>query len=418
MTKNNLHWNRIFHDLSVLQELVGSETFKISSQQINRYRESRLMAKFDHQSQLPQIFKDNGLSILPVTRGDYLIGRFSTFEKLSYDHRTVEERASLPPHIHTIDPTNIYSESAALNCAFTSGMLTELVGEDVMPTVSGRMSTSDFEFKIKGASQPLSVRNSQCEIDGGFEGEHSLLLLEAKNQRIDDFNIRQIYYPYRLWSGKIHKKIVPALLTFSNDVFSFFIYEFTDQSDFNSIQLVQQRNFSLVNETVTMRDVQEILDTTVIVPEPETPFPQADSFERVIDLMGLLANAGTLPYDFLTENYDFADRQTSYYVAAGRYLGLVDSLGARQAALTSKGQKLMQSTFKEKNMGFIRSILSHEVFNRCMKLYLEKAAPLSQEEIVGIMRDCSLRGIDSPVTYGRRAQTIRAWLDWIVTICE
>lgn len=207
-------------------------------------------------------------------------------------------------------------------------------------------------------------------------------------------------------------------MTFSNDVFSFFLYDFTDRNDFDSLQLIEQRNFTLVGDPVTNKDVQEVLDSVSILPEPaDIPFPQADSFERVIDLMGHLANAGILPYDFFTENYDFADRQTYYYVAAGRYLGLIEPLGSRRAGLTPLGQTLMRTTFRQKNLGFIRCILSHEVFNRCMKLYMQRASPLSQDEIISIMRTCNLSRIGSS-TYGRRAQTIRAWLDWIIAICD
>ena len=44
--------------------------FLISADQIREYREPRLMAKFDHRVNLPQIFAENGLAILPVSRGD------------------------------------------------------------------------------------------------------------------------------------------------------------------------------------------------------------------------------------------------------------------------------------------------------------------------------------------------------------
>ena len=41
------------------------------------------MAKFDYSKQLPQIFKDNGLGILPIKNGEYIIGKFNLFEKIS-----------------------------------------------------------------------------------------------------------------------------------------------------------------------------------------------------------------------------------------------------------------------------------------------------------------------------------------------
>ena len=70
------------------------------------------------------------------------------------------------------------------------------------PTISGRMSSSSFHFKIntfKNNSLAVNVENSQIEIDEGYEGMHSLNLVEAKNFISDDFLIRQLFYPYRLW---------------------------------------------------------------------------------------------------------------------------------------------------------------------------------------------------------------------------
>ncbi len=48
------------------------------------------MTKFDHKVNLPTVFADNGLAILPITRGDYVISSFSAykeFEPLLLMHR-------------------------------------------------------------------------------------------------------------------------------------------------------------------------------------------------------------------------------------------------------------------------------------------------------------------------------------------
>lgn len=67
----------------------------------------------------------------------------------------------------------------------------------------------------------------------------------------------------------------------------------------------------------------QILDTTNTVKEPEIPFPQADSFERVINLCELLKQREFISKEDITQNYDFYSRQTDYYTNAGRYLGLI-----------------------------------------------------------------------------------------------
>ncbi len=123
-------------------------------------------------------------------------------------------------------------------------------GEETYHTVYGRMSTGSFKFNINkivdNTQYNIEVNNAQCEIDAGFESEHYFLLLEAKLYDVDDFLVRQLYYPYRLWSSKLpNKKVIPVLMTYSNssNIFSFFIYKFDDILNYNSIRLVEQKNY-------------------------------------------------------------------------------------------------------------------------------------------------------------------------------
>ena len=119
--------------------------FEISSSEINRLREARLMTKFDHGKNLPEILK-NHLSILPVTRGSYLISQFKAYKDFE-EKETEITKVPFPSHIESIDYENITSESAALNCAYVSGILADFIGdEEILPTVSGRMSSDVFDF--------------------------------------------------------------------------------------------------------------------------------------------------------------------------------------------------------------------------------------------------------------------------------
>ncbi|WFQ95977.1 type II restriction endonuclease [Mycoplasma feriruminatoris] len=53
----NNAWEKLFKDLNVLEEIKQHGTFIISAEQIKKYREPRLMAKFDSYDNLPQILK-------------------------------------------------------------------------------------------------------------------------------------------------------------------------------------------------------------------------------------------------------------------------------------------------------------------------------------------------------------------------
>lgn len=146
------------------------------------------------------------------------------------------------------------------------------------------------------------------------------MLVEAKNHLPNDFLIRQIYYPYRLWAAKVSKPVVSVFMTYSNDVFSFFEYDFLIPGDYNSLQLIRQKKYRIALEDISFPDLESIMKEVNITEEPEVPFPQADNFERVIDLLGLLVESNTLDKQEITSNYDFDIRQTDYYANAGIYL--------------------------------------------------------------------------------------------------
>jgi hypothetical protein len=101
-SKNDVAWKQIFEKYEIIRVLEQSNYFEISSSQINEFREARLMTKFDHKSQLPKLFADNNLSILPVSRGGYIIGEFEIFHKLSEDNIEVE-KITFPHFIETLD---------------------------------------------------------------------------------------------------------------------------------------------------------------------------------------------------------------------------------------------------------------------------------------------------------------------------
>ncbi|MDJ0553881.1 MAG: hypothetical protein QNJ68_05495 [Microcoleaceae cyanobacterium MO_207.B10] len=116
---------------------------------------------------------------------------------------------------------------------------------------------------------------------------------------------------------------LPVLMTYSNDICSFFVYEFEDKLNYNSITLVEQRSYEIATEEIQRRDVDFLFKNIQIISEPENiPFPQADKFDRLIDLISLLWE-NYLTKDEITENYQFDRRQTDYYISAGKYLGLI-----------------------------------------------------------------------------------------------
>ncbi|MFN8575540.1 MAG: transcriptional regulator [Candidatus Sericytochromatia bacterium] len=424
-SKIDLNWVKIFNSYNIIENIKNKCYFIINSNQINEYHQARLMTKFDYKSHLPKIFQENELSILPISRGDYIISNFKAYH--DFDQNDVDiTRIKFPNYIESINHNNITSESIALNCAYISGMIEDFLDDDyVKLTVNGRMSSLNFEFKIinvmNNKLQDIYVSNSQLEIDGGYEGINSLSLIEAKNSISSDFLIRQIYYPYRLWRNKITKTIRPIFLTYTNGTFHFREYFFQELNNYNSLVLLNQKKYIIDEGEINLEIIQRILNEINIVVEPNIPFPQADSFDRLINLCELLNQKHKLSQGDITENYDFDKRQTSYYTSAGMYLGLIDKTKEDNKViyfLTQKGLDLFKISIFNRQIVFIKLILSHSIFNKTLKLYFKSFRPPNKTEILVLMRESNLYKIDSDSTFKRRASTISGWVNWILRSIE
>ena len=326
-TLNDVAWEDLFEKYDILGHIERTGQFQISAKQIREVREPRLMAKFDHSINLPKIFADNKLSILPITRGDYIISHFDAYHEFVLVDSQIK-RVSLPTYIQSIDSSNVTSETIALNCAVAAGIVSDfLEDEGIVSTVSGRMGSGNFSFSIGNlrnkALSTVTVSNSQIEIDAAYEGIRSLALFEAKRDLSKDFLIRQLYYPYRVWKNRVTKPVRPLFLVYSNGIYRIYEYEFSNPDNYSSIVLVRQRNYSVEDTIITVDDIQKVLHNAVREHEPKIPFPQADSFERIINFCELLDDE-ILSRNEVTELYAFDSRQTDYYTGAAMYLGLVE----------------------------------------------------------------------------------------------
>lgn len=418
---NDTEWEKLFEKYNILEKVLNFGYTEISATEIKEFREARLMTKFDHKSQLPKLFAENQLSILPITRGGYVIGAFETFYDFNIDDVEVVSM-EFPTFLESLNHKEIINEATAINCAFVSKILHDFTEEETLfPTVNGRMGSSSFDFKINSSKGlfKVCVENSQIEIDGGFEGEHSLSLIEAKNYISDNFLVRQLYYPFKLWSNKINKRVRPVFLTYTNGVFHLREYAFTDVEHYNSLVLVKHKKYVVQEGCFNLEVLDDLLKKTKTVSEPEIPFPQADSFERIINLCELLQQKEFISKEEITQNYDFDARQTDYYSNAGKYLNLItigrDPMSGQTGCfLTKEAKHIFNLNIIDRQKEFVKLIVSHSVFKETLKLYLNNGEVPAKESIVDIMKNSKLFNIDSESTYRRRASTILGWLNWII----
>ena len=422
MGLNDTAWENLFDKYHILSEIERDGQFIISANQIKEFREPRLMTKFDHKVNLPAIFAANNLSILPITRGDYIISSFSAYKEFD-EPSTDVQKISIPAHIQSLMPQFLVSEAIALNCANACGILNDFLEDDeLVPTVSGRMSSGGFRFNIDTAfgTKCITVNNSQIEIDAAYEGIHYLSLFEAKRDLSDDFLIRQLYYPFRVWSGRVTKTVKPVFLIFSNGVFNLYQYQFDNPQNYNSLHLVKQKNYVIATE-IGLADIDNLLRTVPLVNEPDISFPQADRMSRIVNLIELL-NEKLMSKQDITSEYAFDERQTNYYTDAGRYLGLIDksrdSDGIILFQLSALGRRVMELEYKERQLAIVSQILAHKVFNETLRLHLECGEMPDKHTIVQIMKRSNLYHVEAESTYLRRSSTVIGWINWILGLIE
>ena len=419
---NKEAWEKIFNEYDVLNKIQEQGLFEISSKEINEYREARLMTKFDNSESIPKILSENNLSILPISSNKYMIARFKAYKKFGSEPKDIE-RVEFPPYIESLDYNNISSEALALNCTYITGILEDFLDEEeLVPTVSGKMGSGLFKFEIAQINDDkkinVTVENSRMEIDGGYEGVNSLALVEAKNVVAEDFLVRQLYYPYRLWKSKITKKVRPIYVVYSNGIFTIYEYKFNDINEYSSIELVKCKKYSIEDTNIDLGTIQNLIENIQnYVEEPKISFPKANSFERVINLCELLESSEKGKQE-ITEKYEFDPRQTNYYTDAAIYLGLVVKKGVRSKSfeLSKLGKRILSLNYKNRQIEFVKLILSHKVFHMTIKRYFEKLEMPTDSEIVEIMKECELYKIGKDSTFYRRASTIKSWVDWIINL--
>ncbi len=424
LSKTDKAWDILFEKYEILKKIERDGKYIISADQIREFREPRLMAKFDHKINLPEIFSKNNLSILPISRKEYIISHIKTYHRFEKIEKKIIQ-IDLPSYIQSISPQKISSESIALNYAFISGIIRDFLEDtELYLTVSGRMGSGIFSFEISSTIESkenidIQVNNSQIEIDAAYEGLEYLSLFEAKCDISDDFLIRQLYYPYRLWKDRITKKIKLIFLIYSNSIFSLYKYGFDEPANYNSLKLIKHKHYSIEDTEIGTNDIMQISSNVISIEEPfDIPFPQADNFKRIINLCELLQYADLTRED-VTREYAFDVRQTNYYTDAGRYLGIIKKDTANEKiiySLTDSGRQILQYPYKQRQLEFVRCILSHKIFHETLENYFKTGEMPNKTVIVEIMKQYKPHNVEAEDTFRRRASTVRGWIDWIVEL--
>ena len=275
--------------------------------------------------------------------------------------------------------------------------------------------------------QNISVRGAQIEVDGGYEGEDSLCLFEAKRHICQNFNVRQIYYPMRAWSLRVRKPVRTVFFTYANNVFDLYDYEFNDKQDFSSIQLVKHDRYLLSSGEVDLSTLQQFAQThsaqngfNTHAKAGQIPCPQADDFERIIDLVEFLAREPSTKDDIATR-YPIVPRQIDYYVNAARYLGLVEKSvtnvdGVEQFRASTVALEILHQPNHIRIIKFAEVALLYGPISHLYARWRETGEFPSKSDVVDSFRQSPASSGLKESTLERRASTVRMWLKWVCTL--
>lgn len=419
---NQEAWTILFEQYDIVRRVERDGHYIITAADIREHREPRLMTKFDYRVHRPMIFRGYNLAILPITRGSYIISNFDAYHDIEEQGEDITY-ITPPNNLESVDFFNITSEAAAISCAYLSGLLENFLEDgELYATVSGRMGSGVFSYQIRNtrtnADMQVNANNLQIEIDGGYEGERSLTLLEAKNSLSDDFIVRQLYFPYRRWRQSLQKRIRPVFMTYSNSMYSLYEYAFNIPDHYNSLTLVRQQNYTFERFDISMDDILAVYRRIRLVEEPEMQFPQADNFHRIINLCELLKE-NRMDRNEITTEYDFDPRQTNYYTDAARYLGLVDKCTEEDSimfCLTPLGQEIMGLRYRARQLKLVEKILSHRAFYKTFQEFTGNREMPARDVVVQHMRESNLYRVDSDSTFRRRSSTVMSWVRWIADL--
>jgi hypothetical protein len=250
MSKSNVAWTKIL-DGEFGKRLQSEGYADIQASDIKQVtgEEARLMTKFDAREKLPKAIRNT--TILPTRNGRYRVIKGDGYQNV----KAAPTRQYWPAgaELRRLQTLNFIpqSEGQAITIATTSRLLQDFLEEDELhQTITGRRRSPKFDFTFRaqgGQDIPIEVEGVQVEVDGGFEGD-SVHLLEAKMGAWDNFHIRQLYYPYRMWSSQVSKPVRASFLAYVDRTFRLRTYDFNPTNQFQSASVVKAVDYILDDE--------------------------------------------------------------------------------------------------------------------------------------------------------------------------
>jgi hypothetical protein len=429
MAERDDAWQRFFEQTNTLQQIAQAGCCYVTAESLKRHgqREPRLMAKIDTLAERPRPFQQHHLSIFPTKNGEYIL--FQDPDEKTY-YRFSSSIQNLPLQEYTAH-TDLFAydsfpgsqrlnESQAIDFAYISSLLHHFTRDDqINLAIRGRAYSNPFHFYLPSSKQKINVSSVQIEIDAGYESPNTIYLIEAKVGRRNDFNIRQLYYPYLEWRTRSRKRIVPIFLAYTNG--QYYLTEFRFAQDFGDLHVVRSECY-VINEdprpSLSLKRLLAALPPASTLTEPsDVPYPQANDLDKVLDVVAKVDEGISTKLE-IADAFEFDERQGDYYANAACYLGLLKreehcfsptEIGVQYLHTRSRAQRneivvcqlLMRPTFR----AILTQLQQHDF----------EIGQIPNHQIAEIIAAYTPLTGSTP---GRRAQTVRSWLATLLRNAE
>lgn len=253
----NIIWSEIIEKIGLNSHDFSTGPFYISHKVIkdlvvkinapNNQKEIRILGYQATREQRPDYFIKNGLFLLPASNSDWVIIKGEGYIDIpEIETEPIQVKSKLQ---YEIESFNVgISEMQFLDFAYVHGITQEFLDdESIQLTVRGRKRTPHFKYYVNNIE--IKCEGVQTEVDAGYEGKNSLTLVEAKNSKIKNEIIRQLYFPYRKWLMDINKPIRNVFFQFeeSTKTLSYWEYAFENDMQYDSIYLINSKKYQLID---------------------------------------------------------------------------------------------------------------------------------------------------------------------------
>ena len=417
MTTKKDRWEEIIErlhlDVTKPVNVLTATEIKIATREVGMQEEPRIMAAMYSDAARPDVFRKNGLFLLPVARGRYALVHGKGFCELEDpgEAETFSGESKIP--LQSLEYGN--GESRYLLHAYHSGLLSHFSGvEQLYPTVLGKMGSGDFRFKIGAKGESLDVEGAGMEVDLGLEGEHDILLIEGKVSARASFLIRQLYYPFRAFRDATDKQIRSIFFVAEPESKSYALWEYwwPDYRNYEGIRLRKKARYRLVGPAPPVETLDEIQA------DPSLGFVlQANTIRTVRKYPELVEQgfdtAQAVAGQIRLTDHRFHDRQGLYYAEAAEAFGLITrDLGRpRRFRLAQSGRLYLKYTDSEQKELIKSLMLRNPVLNRVFHLAIERSpGGVTEEDVIKVILDLSSLNL---TTATRRSGTVFSYLEWL-----